>query len=115
MKESNVNSNRKKLPSSNEATPEKEEPQPMEVEYNQNNKTSSKALKFNELPEVIDFYITELYPYANNQLFITGKMTNGQTLNVVATNPVRELHFALKREYSDTDALSEGFKNRAEK
>ena len=44
---------------------------------------------------------------------MTGKMENGQTINIVANQPLRDLFFSLRREYSDTDELSEGFKNKA--
>jgi hypothetical protein len=42
-------------------------------------------------------------------------MPHGQTINLVGTQPQRELYFALKREYSDMDLISESYKNRAEK
>ena len=115
MKESHVNSNRKKLPTSNEGTPEKEEgPRGrMDVEPSPSNSSNNKVLKFSQLNDEVKFYLTEIYPFPQNRLFMTGKMENGQTINIVANQPLRDLFFSLRREYSDTDELSEGFKNKA--
>lgn len=47
---------------------------------------SSRVIRYNELPEDVVFYLTEIYPYGQ-RLFITGLMKDGQTLNLVATEP----------------------------
>ena len=45
-------------------------------------------MKFQDLPEEIQFYLIEIYPFGG-KLFITGLMENGQTLNVVANDLYR--------------------------
>lgn len=40
-------------------------------------------LKFQDLPEDVEMYLTEIYPFGN-KLFLTGIMDNGQTLNIIA-------------------------------
>ena len=43
-----------------------------------------KNMRYQELPEEITFYLTDIYPFGH-KLFITGVMQNGQTMNIVAT------------------------------
>jgi hypothetical protein len=43
-----------------------------------------KLMSFNELPEDIVFYMTEVFQFSFYKLFITGVMENGQTINIVA-------------------------------
>jgi hypothetical protein len=73
-----------------------------------------RPLRYNELPEDVVFYITEIYPYGN-RLFLTGLTQEGQTLSLVATEPQKELYFCLRSEYSDTETHSPAFKQRAER
>lgn len=40
-------------------------------------------LRFNELPEEVLFYLTDVFPYGN-RLFISGVMPHGQTINFLA-------------------------------
>ena len=56
----------------------------------------TKILRYSELPEEIVFFVTDIYPYAGNRLFITGLMQHGQTFNIVATEPQKEIYFALR-------------------
>ena len=70
-------------------------------------------LKFQDLPEDIVFYLTEIYPFAG-KLFLTGLMESGQTLNVVANELYREIYFVLRRERVDTFELSSDFLEKAE-
>jgi len=52
----------------------------MDVEVRKINK-----LKFQDLPEDINMYLAEIFPFGN-KLFLTGIMENGQTLSVVAND-----------------------------
>lgn len=90
---------RKKLPAEVDTTPEKE--QGMEIE----GKTLPQ-LRFNDLKEEVLFYLTDIYPFSG-KLFISGMMANGQTINLVATTPLKEIYFCLKSEYSDTPITEE--------
>jgi hypothetical protein len=84
---------RKRAPVETDATPEKQEG--MEIEGR-----TIPLIKFNELKEEVVFYLADVYAFAG-KLFISGVMASGQTLNLVATQPLRELYFCLKSEYSD--------------
>ena len=74
----------------------------------------TKVLRYSELPEDVVFYLSEIYPYGN-RLFLSGLTPEGQTLNLVATEPQKELYFCLRSEYSDTETFSPAFKQRAER
>lgn len=85
---------RKKAPVETDATPEKLM-ESMEIE--------SKVIpmaRFQDLPEEVVFYMSDVYSFSG-KLFITGVLPTGQTLNLVANNPIKELYFCLKSEYSD--------------
>lgn len=82
-----------------DTTPEKEEG--MEIEGK-----TIRMLKFNELPEEVVFYLTDIYSFGT-RLFISGVLTHGQTINIVATQPMKELYFCLKSEYSGSDITEE--------
>lgn len=72
------------------------------------NKSPKKKLKFQDLPQDIDFFLTEIYSYSG-RLFMTGIMDNGQTLNVIAHDLFRELYFVLKGERGESSEISEQF------
>lgn len=110
MKEAKEKKNqaRKKMPGEIETTPEKDKDNEMEIEGK-----VVHLMRYSDLPEDIIFYLTEIYPYGN-RLFITGVMQNGQSFNLVATEPVKELYFALKSEYTGMNELSPAFLSRAE-
>jgi DNA polymerase alpha subunit A len=76
-----------------QTTPEKEEG--MEIEGR-----VIPQLKFHELKDEVMFYLTDVYAFTN-KLFISGVLASGQTINLVATQPLKELYFCLKSEYSD--------------
>jgi hypothetical protein len=101
------NQMRKKMPGDINTTPEKEKDNAMEIEGK-----IIRSLKYSELPEEIIFYLTEIYPFGH-RLFISGIMQNGQTLNLVATEPQKEIYFALRKEYSETNVLSPAFLSKA--
>ena len=82
-----------------DTTPEKEEG--MEIEGK-----TIRLLKFNELPEEVVFYLSDIYSFGT-RLFISGVLTHGQTINIVATQPMKELYFCLKSEYSGSDITEE--------
>ena len=64
-----------------QTTPEKDTEMDIENKLN-------RVLKYKDLPEEVVFYITEIFPYAQ-KLFITGVTEAGQTLNLVATEPLK--------------------------
>lgn len=72
---------RKKMPEEIQTTPEKDTEMDIENKLN-------RVLKYKDLPEEVVFYITEIFPYAQ-KLFITGVTEAGQTLNLVATEPLK--------------------------
>lgn len=45
---------------------------------------TTKLMKFNDLPEEIVFYLSEVFPFGQ-KLFISGVMENGQGFNLIAT------------------------------
>lgn len=50
----------------------------MDIEEKKVNK-----LKFQDLPEDVEFYITDIYDMDKKRLFLTGIMENGQSLSVI--------------------------------
>ena len=69
-------------------------------------------MKFQHLPEEIEMYLVEIYPFGG-KLFLTGVMTNGQTLNIVANDLFREIYFVLKDE-NDGEPMSTAYLAKAE-
>jgi hypothetical protein len=78
--EQDKNNTRKKPPGEFDTTPEKED---MDIE--------SKIIhqvKFHQLPEEVLFYLTDIFPFGN-RLFISGVLSSGQTINIVASQPMK--------------------------
>jgi hypothetical protein len=85
---------RKKAPVETDTTPEKLM-ESMDIETK-----VVPTVRFQDLPEEVVFYMSDVYSFSG-KLFITGVLPSGQTLNLVANNPIKELYFCLKSEYSD--------------
>ena len=73
-----------------------------------------KQFKFQQLPEDVVFYMTEICQL-NNKLYITGIMPHGQTINIIASEPLKELYFCIKSSYSDTQIITEHTLNEAKR
>ena len=85
MEEQALHSGRKRIPKvETETTPERDKA--MDIEGK--NESRMQYRNFGELPSTITFYLTDIYAFGLN-LFLTGIMPNGQTMNLVATQPAK--------------------------
>ena len=74
--------NRKRQPPV-ETTAEKEKAEEMEIEGR-----TIPQWKFSDLPEEVDFYLTDVLPFGK-KLYISGVLKHGQAIGLVSTEPLK--------------------------